>query len=212
MIVIVAEKPSVGRDIAHVLGCSQSGEGCIRGDKYTVTWALGHLVTLCEPDEIDEKYKKWRMDDLPMLPDELPTKIIAKTRKQFTVVKKLINDKDTERVICATDAGREGELIFYYIYTQAKCQKPVDRLWISSMTDEAIREGFDQLKPDVEYEGLRKSAVCRALLAADMLRQFDKPGRHDRTRRRIALLARCAIVPIRYAVIGHVRVVYREVG
>ena len=90
MIVIVAEKPSVGRDIAHVLGCSQSGEGCIRGDKYTVTWALGHLVTLCEPDEIDEKYKKWRMDDLPMLPDELPTKIIAKTRKQFTVVKKLI--------------------------------------------------------------------------------------------------------------------------
>ncbi|MBR6299602.1 MAG: DNA topoisomerase III [Clostridia bacterium] len=162
MIVIVAEKPSVGRDIAHVLGCSQSGEGCIRGDKYTVTWALGHLVTLCEPDEIDEKYKKWRMDDLPMLPDELPTKIIAKTRKQFTVVKKLINDKDTERVICATDAGREGELIFYYIYTQAKCQKPVDRLWISSMTDEAIREGFDQLKPDIEYEGLRKSAVCRS--------------------------------------------------
>ena len=155
MIVIVAEKPSVGRDIAHVLGCSQSGEGCITGDKYTVTWALGHLVTLCEPDEIDEKYKKWRMDDLPMLPDVLPTKIIAKTRKQFTVVKKLINDKATERVICATDAGREGELIFYYIYTQAKCQKPVDRLWISSMTDEAIRL--------IEEEG-KKEEVMQCLL------------------------------------------------
>ena len=162
MIVIVAEKPSVGRDIARVLGCRQSGEGCIVGEQYTVTWALGHLVTLCEPDEIDEKYKKWRMDDLPMLPEVLPTKIIGKTRKQFTVVKKLINDPATERVVCATDAGREGELIFYYIYEQAKCKKPVDRLWISSMTDEAIREGFDTLKPDSEYVGLRKSAVCRS--------------------------------------------------
>ncbi|MBQ1945402.1 MAG: DNA topoisomerase III [Clostridia bacterium] len=162
MIVIVAEKPSVARDIARVLGCKQSGEGCIIGENYTVTWALGHLVTLCEPDEIDEKYKKWRMDLLPMLPDTLPTKIISKTRKQFTVVKKLINDKTTERLICATDAGREGELIFHYIYTQAKCTKPVDRLWISSMTDEAIREGFANLKPAEEYLGLRKSAVCRS--------------------------------------------------
>ena len=162
MIVIVAEKPSVGRDIARVLGCRGSSEGCITGEKYTVTWALGHLVTLCEPDEIDEKYKKWRMEDLPMLPEVLPTKIIPKTRKQFSVVKKLINDKDTERVICATDAGREGELIFHYIYNQAGCKKPVDRLWISSMTDEAIREGFEGLKPDEEYTGLRKSAVCRS--------------------------------------------------
>ncbi|MBR1607818.1 MAG: DNA topoisomerase III [Clostridia bacterium] len=162
MIVIVAEKPSVGRDIARVLGCKGPGEGCITGDKYTVTWAIGHLVTLCEPDEIDEKYKKWRMDDLPMLPDNLPLKVISKTKKQFTVIKKLINDAATERVICATDAGREGELIFHYIYDQAKCKKPVDRLWISSMTDEAIREGFDTLKPDSEYEGLHKSAVCRS--------------------------------------------------
>ena len=162
MIVIVAEKPSVARDIARVLGCKTNGDGCIIGEKYTVTWALGHLVTLCEPDEIDEKYKKWRMDLLPMLPDTLPTKIIPKTRKQFTVVKKLINDKTTDRLICATDAGREGELIFHYIYTQAKCTKPVDRLWISSMTDEAIREGFANLKPAEEYLGLRKSAVCRS--------------------------------------------------
>ena len=162
MIVIVAEKPSVGRDIARVLGCRQNGEGCIAGEKYTVTWAVGHLVTLCEPDEIDEKYKKWRMDDLPILPENIPTKVISKTKKQFSVIKKLINDKDTERVICATDAGREGELIFHYIYDQAKCKKPVDRLWISSMTDEAIREGFEAIKPDSEYEGLRKSAVCRS--------------------------------------------------
>ena len=162
MIVIVAEKPSVGRDIARVLGCKQNGEGFIAGERYTVTWAVGHLVTLCEPDEIDEKYKKWRMDDLPILPEVIPTKVIGKTKKQFTVIKKLINDKDTERVICATDAGREGELIFHYIYGQAKCAKPVDRLWISSMTDEAIREGFEQIRPDSEYEGLRKSAVCRS--------------------------------------------------
>ena len=162
MIVIVAEKPSVARDIARVLGCKTNGDGCIIGENYTVTWALGHLVTLCEPDEVDEKYKKWRMDTLPMLPDTLPTKIIPKTRKQFTVVKKLINDKNTERLICATDAGREGELIFHYIYTQAKCTKPVDRLWISSMTDEAIREGFANLKPAEDYLGLRKSAVCRS--------------------------------------------------
>ena len=162
MIVIIAEKPSVGRDIARVLGCRQSGEGFIAGEQYTVTWALGHLVTLCEPDEIDEKYKKWRMEDLPMLPEQLPTKVIPKTRKQFSVVKKLINGKDTERVICATDAGREGELIFYYIYTQSGCRKPVDRLWISSMTDEAIKEGFATLRPGSDYEGLRKSAVCRS--------------------------------------------------
>ena len=162
MIVIVAEKPSVGRDIARVLGCNQKAEGYIAGDEYTVTWALGHLVTLCDPDEIDEKYKKWRMADLPMLPEHLPTKIIPKTRKQFTVVKKLINDKNTQRIICATDAGREGELIFHYIYTQAKCSKPVDRLWISSMTDEAIQEGFRNIQSGERYDGLYRSAQCRS--------------------------------------------------
>lgn len=162
MIVVVAEKPSVGRDIARVLGCKTQGDGCLTGDNYTVTWAVGHLVTLCEPDEIDEKYKKWRMAELPILPENLPTKVIPKTKKQFSVIKKLINAKDTERVICATDAGREGELIFHYIYDKAGCTKPIDRLWISSMTDEAIREGFDSIRPDSDYEGLRQSAVCRS--------------------------------------------------
>jgi len=162
MIVVVAEKPSVGRDIARVLKCTQRGEGFLKGEKYTVTWAVGHLVSLCEPDEVDEKYKRWRMEDLPILPDHIPTKVLPKTRSQFSVVKKLINDPETEYLICATDAGREGELIFRLIYHQAKCKKPVQRLWISSMTDEAIREGFSQLKPGEEYDGLYCSAQCRS--------------------------------------------------
>ena len=162
MIVVVAEKPSVGRDIARVLKCGQRGEGFLKGENYLVTWAVGHLVTLCEPDEIDEKYKKWRMEDLPILPEHIPTKVISQTKSQFSIVKKLINDAETERLICATDAGREGELIFRLIYEQAKCKKPVDRLWISSMTDEAIREGFASLKPAQEYDGLYRSAQCRS--------------------------------------------------
>ena len=162
MIVVVAEKPSVGRDIARVLKCREKGEGFLKGENYLVTWAVGHLVTLCEPDEIDEKYKKWKMDDLPILPKDIPTKVISKTRSQFSIVKKLINAPETEKVICATDAGREGELIFRLIYAQAKCKKPVDRLWISSMTDEAIREGFENLKPSREYDGLYRSATCRS--------------------------------------------------
>ena len=162
MIVVVAEKPSVARDIARVLQCREKGEGCLKGENYLVTWALGHLVTLCEPDEMDEKYKKWRMEDLPLLPEHIPTKVIPKTKSQFSTVKKLINAPETEKLICATDAGREGELIFRLIYAQAKCKKPVERLWISSMTDEAIREGFETLKPAQEYDGLYRSAACRS--------------------------------------------------
>ena len=162
MIVVVAEKPSVGRDIARVLKCKERGDGFLKGEGYTVTWAVGHLVTLCEPDEIDDRYKKWRMEDLPILPENLPTKVISKTRSQFSVIKKLINAPETKKVICATDAGREGELIFRYIYHQAKCKKPFDRLWISSMTDEAIREGFQNLKSGCEYDALYASAKCRS--------------------------------------------------
>ncbi len=162
MKVVVAEKPSVGRDIARVLKCTEKGEGFLKGENYLVTWAVGHLVTLCEPDEIDEKYKKWRMEDLPILPEHIPTKVIPQTKSQFSIVKKLINDKDTDSLICATDAGREGELIFRLIYEQAKCKKPVERLWISSMTDEAIREGFAAMKPASEYDGSYKSAQCRS--------------------------------------------------
>ena len=161
-IVVLAEKPSVGRDIARVLGCKTRGEGCLIGDPYTVTWAVGHLVTLAEPDEMDERLKKWSFDTLPILPDEIPLKVISATKSQFTIVKKLINDKDTDSLICATDAGREGELIFRYIYEKAGCKKPFNRLWISSMTDEAITEGFRNIRPGADYEGLYASAQCRS--------------------------------------------------
>ncbi len=160
--VIVAEKPSVGRDIARVLKCRERGDGCLLGEKYVVTWAIGHLVALCDPDEMDEKYKKWRMDDLPILPERIPLKVLPKTKGQFRILKKWLCDKETDRVICATDAGREGELIFRFIYQEAGCKRPVDRLWISSMTDEAILEGFAALKPGAAYDHLYTSASCRA--------------------------------------------------
>ena len=161
-IVVVAEKPSVGRDIARVIGCRTGGDGCLIGEKYIVTWAVGHLVTLEEPDEMDEKYKKWSFATLPILPEEIPLKVIPATKSQFSKIKKLINDKETDSLICATDAGREGELIFRYIYEKAGCRKPFERLWISSMTDEAIREGFSAIRPGGEYDGLYESARCRS--------------------------------------------------
>ena len=161
-IVVLAEKPSVGRDIARVLGCKTRGDGCLIGDPYTVTWAVGHLVTLAEPDEMDEKLKKWSFETLPILPESIPLKVISATKKQFSIVKKLINDKETDSLICATDAGREGELIFRYIYEKAGCKKPFNRLWISSMTDEAITEGFRSIRPGADYEGLYASAQCRS--------------------------------------------------
>lgn len=161
-IVVVAEKPSVGRDIARVLGCRTSGDGCLIGDRYIVTWAVGHLVTLVEPDELDERLKRWTFDTLPILPETIPLKVISATKSQFIKVKKLINDKDTDSLICATDAGREGELIFRYIYEESGCKKPFDRLWISSMTDEAITEGFRQIQPGANYDGLYRSALCRS--------------------------------------------------
>ena len=161
-IVVVAEKPSVGRDIARVLGCRDRGDGCLLNDRYIVTWAVGHLVALAEPDELDEKYKKWSFATLPILPEEIPLKVIRQSSKQFQIIKKLINDKETESLICATDAGREGELIFRYIYEKAGCKKPFDRLWISSMTDEAISEGFRNIRPGRDYDGLYASARCRS--------------------------------------------------
>ena len=161
-IVVLAEKPSVGRDIARVIGCKTRGDGCLVGEEYIVTWAVGHLVTLAEPDEMDDKYKKWTFSTLPILPDEIPLKVIHGTRSQFSIVKKLINDKETDSLICATDAGREGELIFRYIYEKAGCKKPFRRLWISSMTDEAIREGFREIRPGQDYDGLYESARCRS--------------------------------------------------
>lgn len=159
---VLAEKPSVARDIARVLGAREKGENCLIGKDYVVTWALGHLVTLKEPQEMDERYTHWKKEDLPILPARMETKVIKKTKSQFLAVKKLMNDKETGDIICATDSGREGELIFRYIYEQAGCRKPVRRLWISSMTDEAIRAGFDSLRPSADYDALYASARCRA--------------------------------------------------
>lgn len=159
---VLAEKPSVARDIARVLGAREKGENCLIGKDYVVTWALGHLVTLKEPQEMDERYTHWKKEDLPILPARMETKVIKKTKSQFLAVKKWMNDKETGDIICATDSGREGELIFRYIYEQAGCRKPVRRLWISSMTDEAIRAGFDSLRPSADYDALYASARCRA--------------------------------------------------
>ena len=161
-ILVVAEKPSVARDIARVLGASARGEGRLTGGGYVVTWAIGHLVALKEPEELDERYKRWRAEDLPILPERMQLKVLPKTRAQFAVVKKLMNSREIRSVICATDSGREGELIFRYIYEMAGCQKPVERLWISSMTDEAIRAGFAALRPGSRYDALYRSARCRS--------------------------------------------------
>jgi len=159
---VVAEKPSVARDIARVLGAKGKGEGCFTGSGYIVTWALGHLVAICDPDEMNPEWKAWRREKLPMLPEKLKTKVLPKTRSQFSAVKKLMLSADVTELICATDSGREGELIFRYIYRQAGCKKPVQRLWISSMTDAAIKEGFENLKPSSEYDALYASARCRS--------------------------------------------------
>ncbi len=159
---VVAEKPSVGRDIARVLGVTGRGTGCMTGKDYTVTWAVGHLVSLKEPGEVDERYRKWSMACLPMLPEDIPLKVLPATKDQFEVIKRLMNDAETEKIVCATDSGREGELIFRYIYEMAGCTKPVMRLWISSMTDAAIRAGFASMKPDSDYNALYLSARCRS--------------------------------------------------
>ncbi|MCL1795676.1 MAG: toprim domain-containing protein, partial [Clostridia bacterium] len=159
---IVAEKPSVGRDIARVVKAAQRSEGYLSGDGYRVTWAVGHLVSLANPEEIDARYKRWRAEDLPLLPEAIPLKVLPKTKKQFGTVKRLMNAGDCERIVCATDAGREGELIFRYIYRMAGCRKPVARLWISSMTDEAIRDGLANMRPGMAYDALYESARCRS--------------------------------------------------
>ena len=160
---IVAEKPSVAKDIARVLGAKSRGDGYLYGEEYVITWAIGHLVSLCEPGEVNEKWQKWNMYDLPMLPQSIPLKALPATKKQYDTVRKLMNSDKIDSVICATDSAREGELIFRYIYELAGCKKPVERLWISSMTDAAIRQGFDNLKPSACYDALYESARCRSI-------------------------------------------------
>ena len=161
-IAVLAEKPSVARDIAKVLGADKKGEGFLHGNGYVVTWAIGHLVSLAQPHEINPAWKQWRFDTLPMLPASWPLVVYDKTKSQFDVVRKILNSPKVAEVVCATDAGREGELIFRYIYDAAGCGKPVKRLWISSMTAEAIRKGFDKLQPGTNYNGLADAAHGRS--------------------------------------------------
>ena len=161
-ILVLAEKPSVGRDIARVLGCKNEKNGYIEGSKYIVTWALGHLVTLADPETYDKKYKSWDMSDLPILPKDLKTVVIKKSAKQFNTVKAQLNRNDVNEVVIATDAGREGELVARWIIEKAHIKKPIKRLWISSSTDKAIKEGFTKLKDAKEYNNLYYSAIARA--------------------------------------------------
>lgn len=161
-ILVLAEKPSVGRDLARVLGCSQGGNGCMKGSKYIVTWALGHLVTLADPEAYGDQYKTWSLETLPMLPKKMQLVVIRETAKQFKIVKELLNSPDIDELVIATDAGREGELVARWIIMKAGFSKPIKRLWISSQTDKAIKEGFSNLRPGREYENLFRSAQCRA--------------------------------------------------
>ena len=159
---VIAEKPSVARDIARVLHCSQKGNGCLEGRDYVVTWALGHLVTLADPEEYDKKYIKWEMSTLPMMPEKMKLVVIKQTARQYNAVKTQIYRKDISEIIIATDAGREGELVARWILAKADSHKPIKRLWISSVTDRAIKDGFAHLRNGHDYDDLYRAAQARA--------------------------------------------------
>ena len=162
MKLVIAEKPSVAMALASVLGARTRKDGYVEGNGYIVSWCVGHLVGLCDASEYDEKYKKWRYEDLPIVPECWKHKILEGTKKQFGILKKLMRDSKVDEVICATDAGREGELIFRLVYEQAGCKMPMKRLWISSMEEQAIKDGFASLKDGSCYDSLYQSALCRA--------------------------------------------------
>ena len=159
---VVTEKNFVARSIAAVLGASEKKKGYLEGNGYWVSWCVGHLVELAAPSEYDEKYAKWRAEDLPIFPKDWRYAVIESTKAQFSILRTLINDARVTSIICATDAGREGELIFRLVYALCGCTKPVERLWISSLEDVAIAEGFRSLRPASEYDSLYQAALCRA--------------------------------------------------
>ncbi len=162
-ILVISEKPSVAISISKVLGATSKKDGYYEGNGYRVSWCVGHLVQMANPESYDEKYMKWNIEDLPIIPKEYKYEVAKATKKQFAILKKLMNDKDVEFVINACDAGREGEAIFRLVYNEAHCKKKMKRLWISSMEDSAIKEGFDNLKDGSFYDNLFESALSRAI-------------------------------------------------
>jgi len=162
MQLIITEKPSQGRALAEALGIKQKGEGCIKSDKIIITWCIGHLVELSPPQDYDPSYEKWELKTLPILPDVFKTKPNKNVLQQFKIVKSYLLNKDVKEVVCATDSGREGELIFDLVYRESGCKKPVKRLWTASLTPEALKDAYAKLRPASDFEGLRASAHCRA--------------------------------------------------
>ncbi|MBR3358057.1 MAG: DNA topoisomerase 3 [Solobacterium sp.] len=161
MKLVIAEKPSVAQSLARVIGADKRQDGYLEGGGYLVSWCVGHLVELSAPERYDERFAKWRIEDLPILPERWLYEVSQATRKQYQILKSLMERSDVESLVCATDAGREGELIFRLVYNQARCKKTFERLWISSMEDSAIREGFEKLKPGTQYDLLYEAALCR---------------------------------------------------
>ena len=162
-ILVIAEKPSVAISIAKVIGATKKKDGYYEGNGYKVSWCVGHLIQMANPDAYDEKYAKWNISDLPIIPKQYKFEVAKATKKQFNILKKLMNDKEIDTVINACDAGREGESIFRLVYNEAKCKKKMQRLWISSMEDSAIKEGFSNLKNGEDYDKLFESAQARAI-------------------------------------------------
>ncbi|KAF1080024.1 MAG: DNA topoisomerase III [Candidatus Rifleibacterium amylolyticum] len=175
---VFAEKPSVGKDIARILGAGRRGEGFLEGQDYIVTWGFGHLVSLGHPEVQNPAWQKWSLDTLPMLPQDWKLSVLPSSRQQYEIVAKLFNRDDVNQIINGADAGREGELIFRLVYQHSGCQKPIRRLWISSMTDEAIKQGFADLRPGEKYEPLAQAAVCRSradwLVGMNFTRAYTK--------------------------------------
>ncbi|MGM9588000.1 MAG: DNA topoisomerase, partial [Candidatus Limivicinus sp.] len=159
---VIAEKPSVARSIAGVIGATEKHDGYLQGNGYLVSWCIGHLVSFADAGRYDERFKKWRYEDLPILPETWQYIIPNEKKQQFDILRSLMERPDVIGLVCATDAGREGELIFRFVYQMAGCKKPFKRLWISSMEDSAIRDGFAHLKPGTDYDPLYQSALCRA--------------------------------------------------
>ena len=182
MKLVIAEKPSVAQSIAKVIGATEKRNGYLEGNGYIVSWCFGHLIELAEPQEYDSKYEKWNKDDLPIFPNPFRYNVTDSTKEQFKILKELMERDDVTSLVEATDSGREGELIFRLVYNQAECSKPFERLWISSMEDSAIREGFENLKPSTEYDALYEAALCREradwIVGINATRLFSKESKH----------------------------------